>query len=410
MSTENHANYDVIIVGAGLVGASFALSLAIHSAENALKVALVEASPAGGAPDLTHFDPRVVALTPHSQQLFETLNVWADMKRQRVSPYMDMQVWDAEGTGRIDFNCGQVQQPCLGHIVENSVVLSSVLDAVEKETSITVLRPAKVEQVLLPHEDSQGEGVTVLLESGEPLRGKLLVAADGAHSRVRELVNLPTREWAYGQKAIVTTVYTEKPHQQTAYQRFLETGPLAFLPLSCEDHRASASSIVWSADESLADQLMALSDDDFCLSLAQSFEHRLGAVTQVEKRYCIPLHQRHATKYFKAGVALIGDAAHTLHPLAGQGVNLGLLDCEVLSEEIVRASKRSIALGDEQILRRFQRRRRGNNLAMMGLMEGFKRLFGSDDVTLRWLRNEGMGTLNNVPLVKNSLIREAMGL
>lgn len=429
MTRENRSEYDVIIVGAGLVGASFALSVAAGKEGGELSIALIEANSGGESPELPGYDPRVVALTPHSQRLFERLGVWPQMVAQRVSPYLDMEVWDAEGTGKINFTSDQVQQPCLGHIVENRVVLAALISAVETHDSITLIRPERVKQVLLPIEGveshlSRGSAVSgdtsiikrdagavsVLLESGDRLDGALLVAADGAQSKVRSLVNLPTREWGYGQKAIVTTVYTSEPHLQTAYQRFLSTGPLAFLPLQGNDNEMFASSIVWSADEDFADHLMSLDDRAFCQRLASSFERRLGEITRIEKRYCIPLRQRHAIDYFKSGVALIGDAAHSIHPLAGQGVNLGLLDCQVLAGEILRAKERSIPLGETQILRRYQRQRKGNNLAMMGFMEAFKRLFGSDDIALRWLRNEGMGQLDKVPLVKNTIIRQAMGL
>lgn len=407
MGGGGETSFDIIVVGAGLVGATCALSLA--SSENSeLKIALIEAGPETAQPDLTHFDPRVVAITPHSQALFQRLGVWQDMVAQRVSPYQDMYVWDAEGTGHISFNAQQVQQACLGHIVENSVALAAIMNAVEQHAGITIIRPARVKQLVLP--SGTQTLVSVILESGDTVQGQLLVAADGANSKLRTLANLPTREWAYGQKAIVTSVQTAKSHQRTAYQRFLSSGPLAFLPLLDSRGQCTSSSIVWSADEAVADSMMALNDEDFCEALGVAFEHRLGEVTQVDKRFCIPLQQRHAIDYFTPGMALVGDAAHTLHPLAGQGVNLGLLDSEVLASEIIRAHQRSVPLGETQILRRYQRQRKASNLGMMGLMEGFKRLFASDELGVRYLRNAGMKHLEQLPLLKNTIIRQAMGL
>ena len=407
MTAFGETNFDIIVVGAGLVGATCALSLALDG-NGELNIALIEAGPETAQPDLTHFDPRVVAITPHSQAMFQRLGVWQDMVAQRVSSYQDMYVWDAEGTGHISFNAQQVQQACLGHIVENSVALAAIMNAVERHPAITIVRPARVKQLVLPHETHAQ--VSVVLESGDIVRGQLLVAADGANSKLRTLANLPTREWAYGQKAIVTSVQTAKSHRRTAYQRFLSSGPLAFLPLQDSRGQCTSSSIVWSADEAVADSMMALNDEDFCEALGLAFEHRLGEITQVDKRFCIPLQQRHAIDYFTPGMALVGDAAHTLHPLAGQGVNLGLLDSEVLTSEIVRAHQRSIPLGEPQILRRYQRQRKTSNLGMMGLMEGFKRLFASDDLGVRYLRNAGMKHLDQLPLLKNTIIRQAMGL
>ncbi len=409
-------DFDVIIVGAGLVGASFALALSRGASDRPpLKIALLEASASQATLDLSTYDPRVVALTPHSQTFFQRLKVWDAMAAHRVCPYRDMQVWDAEGTGQIEFNAGQVQQSRLGHIVENKIVLASLFEAIAQEPNITLLQSAKVKQVILPGAEpsssSSAVSTSVILESGESYSAQLLVAADGAKSQVRSLISIPTREWSYGQKAIVTTVHTENPHNYTAYQRFLSTGPLAFLPLLTKDREAQTrSSIVWSCDEAFADEMMGLDDKPFCEKLGKAFEHRLGGICKIEKRFCIPLQQRHATSYFKPGVALIGDAAHSIHPLAGQGVNLGLLDCEVLAAEILRAKDKNIPISQEIILRRYQRQRKGNNLGMMALMEGFKRLFGSDELILRWMRNEGMGRLDGVPAIKNTIIRQAMGL
>ena len=257
------------------------------------------------------------------------------------------------------------------------------------------------------------EQVTVYLDDERQLVAPLLVGADGAHSKVRQLAAFETREWNYDHNAIVTTVRTEKSHAYTAWQRFLKTGPLAFLPLHCESNGAMDShysSIVWSVETDVAKQLMALDDQAFCNRLGKDFEYQLGNVVHAAKRYSFPLRQRHATDYVQPHIALIGDAAHTIHPLAGQGVNLGLLDVVALTQEIVRAKNRQLPLSEFATLRRYQRARAGNNLGMMMAMEGFKRLFGARDLTLRWLRNVGLNQVNNLPALKNLMIKQAMGL
>jgi 2-octaprenylphenol hydroxylase len=258
---------------------------------------------------------------------------------------------------------------------------------------------------------AKGEAAySLALEDGSTMQASLLVAADGALSIIRTLAGFETREWDYNHKAIVATVECEQPHQQTAWQRFLPQGPLALLPLADVNGGKQYCSIVWSAEPDYADELLALDDAGFRAALGQAFEHRLGGINAVSKRFSFPLRQRHAKQYFKAGLVLVGDAAHSIHPLAGQGINLGLQDVQVLAEEIKRGVKRGLLLSDEAILQRYQRRRMADNLTMMAAMDGFKRLFEREELPVRWLRNEGMRLLAKIPGVKNTIIRQAMGL
>ncbi|NIB39644.1 UbiH/UbiF/VisC/COQ6 family ubiquinone biosynthesis hydroxylase [Pseudomaricurvus alkylphenolicus] len=408
-SSSTHEFYDLIIVGAGLVGSAMACALASSPEGAHLRIAVVEA---GGDPAQfsgTDFDPRVVALTHASRSLLEQVDVWHDIVAQRVCPYTDMDVWDAEGTGQIHFDCREVQQLSLGHIVENSVVTRALLSRIDLLDAIDLLRPAKVLNVQY---DEQREVRLVNLEDGRELHAPLVIAADGANSPIRQMAGLHTREWSYGHSAIVTTVKTELSHQFTAWQRFLPTGPLAFLPLQSDAGNACSnySSIVWSIEDQLVDELMSLDDKAFRKALADAFEYRLGDIVDVAKRYSFPLRQRHATDYVDRGLALVGDAAHTIHPLAGQGVNLGFLDVAVLTEEILRGCERQLPLSEHSILKRYQRRRKSHNLSMMAIMEAFKRLFGTRDLPVRWLRNEGMRQLNGLAPLKNAIVRQAMGL
>lgn len=397
--------YDVVVSGAGMVGAAFASLLATTEHGKNLRIAVLEARPFV-MPDLSEsFDPRVVALTAVSRKLLEDTGAWEQIAARRVCPYQRMEVWEADGTGHIEFDCAEVRQPSLGHIVENALVVEALWQRLEALENVTLLCPATVVDL-----DRQPEGVAISLADGSIINTKLLAAADGAQSKVRELCGLQLRQWEYGHHAIVTTVTTEKNHDFTARQRFLPEGPLAFLPLQTETGDCHQCSIVWSQQADVAEQLMALDDDAFCEALTRAGENCLGNVVAVDKRYKIPLKQRHAVDYVVPGVALMGDAAHTIHPLAGQGVNLGFQDVIVLVEEVERAVSRGLSPGDMWALGRYQRRRKPHNLGTMAVMEGFKRLFEKQPLPVRLLRNDGMNTVNRLGPIKNLMVRQAMGL
>ena len=398
--------FDIAIIGAGIAGSALAAALS----GNGLSIALVEAAPlvVTDLPEgiaLDSFDPRVSALTPRSAGLLQSLGAWEKIAAYRHCPYRHMTVWDAEGTGQIEFDCAEVDAPALGHIVENRSIVSALATRVLAATDITLFSPARLESC----EQRESEPVRVQLESGEALAADLLVAADGALSRVREMIGFDTREWDYGHRAIVATVEVEHSHQHTAWQRFLPSGPLALLPLPSQEQRYYCS-IVWSMQDELVDNVLALEDDPFCSELEMAIEGRLGRILAASPRFAFPLRQRHAVDYVKPGIALVADAAHTIHPLAGQGINLGLQDVAVLAEEVLAGHARGINPGQLALLSRYQRRRKGENLLMMAAMDGFKRLFEQQALPLRWLRNVGMRGMNQLPLVKQQLMRHAMGL
>ncbi|WP_101758515.1 UbiH/UbiF/VisC/COQ6 family ubiquinone biosynthesis hydroxylase [Oceanicoccus sp. KOV_DT_Chl] len=399
--------YDVIIVGAGIVGSTLACALG----GSGLNVAIIEAQTINNEwPSLTAsvegFDPRVSALTVASQQFLQQLNVWSLIQQQRVSAYRHMHVWDADGTGSIDFNAADINQPALGHIVENRLTATALIHVLQQQRNIDIIAPVKVASMTA----LEAGGYQLVLADGRNVQAPLVVAADGANSFIRQQLQFEMREWDYQHQAIVATVATEKSHQQTAWQRFLPEGPLAFLPLATEaDSEQSFCSIVWSAVPDYAQELMAQSDSEFSSSLAAAFEHRLGNIQAVSRRFSFPLRQRHAIDYVKPGIALVGDAAHTIHPLAGQGVNLGLMDVQVLAEEIVRAQARQLDVGSLAVLQRYQRRRKAANLTMMASMEGFKRLFAENALPVRWARNTGMKWLDGVGPLKNRIMRGRWG-
>lgn len=397
---------DILIVGAGIAGSALALGLA----DSGYRIGLVEpqslerrALPAGTG--LGDFDTRVSALTPRSVDLLNTLGAWPDIVGYRQCPYSHMTVWDAEGTGRIEFDADDLGVAALGHIVENRAIVDALLARLSENRDLALYSPDRLTTC-----ERQPDGtLRLLLDSGRELSARLVVGADGALSRVRELLAFQTREWDYGHRAIVATVAVARPHQSTAWQRFLPSGPLAFLPLPSTGNE-SLCSIVWSLQEGLVDPLLAMDDAAFCAELDRAFEGTLGGVTGVSSRTAFPLRQRHATDYVQAGVALVADAAHTIHPLAGQGINLGLQDIAVLAEELKWARERDLAPGSLAVLRRYQRRRKGENLLMMGAMDGFKRLFEQRSLPVRWLRNAGMRGVDALLPVKQRLMRHAMGL
>lgn len=408
-ASSEHLHYDIIIVGAGIVGSTLACKLSIENPT--LRIVVLEAAPFSPHYSDNSFDARVVALTIASQKLLFDIDVWPSIVGKRFCPYTHMHVWDGTGTGSIDFDCRDVNESALGYIVENSVIIESLLEKIQ-QTDIEFRCPAKVSAINLPSEDKLA---LVILEDGSSLYAPLIVATDGAQSPIRQMANLETREWDYGHTAIITTAETEQSHNYTARQCFTEHGPLAFLPLekiseAANSRSAHFSSIVWSVDKKFAQELLSLDDVRFATALSRAFEHKLGAVQSVTPRHHFPLIQRHCKNYFKPGVVVAGDAAHTIHPLAGQGVNLGLQDVAVLADEIHRALERDVVLSDISILQRYQRRRKGANLAMMSVMEGFKQLFAADGLPLRWLRNAGMSRLDKLQLLKNKIIREAMGI
>lgn len=398
-----HSHFDIAIVGAGLVGASLACAIAQLPNAQSKRIALIEAGNNAQYFEDENFDPRVVALTQASQTLLTRIGVWEKIIATRACAYTDMHVWDGEGTAEIHFDCAEVRTDYLGHIVENSVIVAALHEKIAQHANITLIQPAKITQL------NRDNKTHILLDNGNTLTTDLLIAADGAQSTVRELAEFETREWDYGHTAIIATVQTELPHKATAWQRFMRTGPLAFLPLPSLNGKHFCS-IVWSAEHELAQHLISLNQTDFCTQLGAAFEHKLGKIIFSSERYTIPLRQRHAKTYIQPQIALVGDAAHNIHPLAGQGVNLGLLDVIALANEIERALERKLPLNDYSILRRYQRQRLGGNLLMMSAMEAFKRLFGSESLMLIWLRNSGMHKLNSIAELKKIIVKTAMGL
>jgi len=387
---------DIIIVGAGMVGATLACALG----QQGFRITLVEARKPDFNWPADSVDQRVSAITYASQKIFESIGAWEKMQAQRVSPYQEMRVWDATGSGAIHFDSADLGVPLLGHIVENRVTLSALHQQLALLDNVNLLAPATITQLDLGVEKAQ-----VTLTDGSTLSASLVVAADGSRSKLRELAGIETTGWSYHQHGVVAHITTSKSHQATAWQRFMPDGPLAFLPLS-----DGSSSIVWSTTPAHAEELLALDDAEFLDQLQTNFGDSLGRMLACGPRAAFPLRMQHAKAYTLPRFALLGDAAHTVHPLAGQGVNLGLADAASLAEVLVNARQQREDIGAHKVLRRYERWRKGANLTMIATMDGFKRLFGSTKPAIKWIRNLGLGLTNSTAPVKNLIMRQAMGL
>lgn len=391
--------FDVIVVGGGMVGASLACALAMpDSGAMPLRVGLMDAREPAGPPQ-AGFDARVSAITRASARFLDALGVWDGITARGVGHFREMHVWDAGGSGEIHFDSADVGEHTLGYIVENGAIVAGLWERLRSLETVELLCPQS------PVDLHRADGVTDLVAaSGDRWRTGLLVGADGFDSPVRALAGIDTQGWMYDQMAVVTTVRPERHHADIAWQRFLPNGPLAFLPLP-----RSCCSIVWSTTPEEAGDLLAMHEDAFAWALSEAFEHRLDGLSLVGPRHAFPLRLQHARSYVRPGIALVGDAAHTVHPLAGQGVNLGFLDAAVLAEVLSEEWALHKRPGRLAALRRYERRRKGDNLAMMAAVDGLKRLFGSEDAPLRFVRNLGLKLTDSSGPVKQLIMRRAMG-
>jgi len=384
--------YDVLIAGGGMVGGTLGCALG----GSGLKVGVIDPQAAAVMKDQSL---RVSAITQASQTIFENIGAWAGMRTQRVAPVEAMRIW--EDNKVLNFDSADIGEPCLAWIIENSVMVAALAGRMCQFHNIEVLGPAQVMTAQFSH-----DCVTVQLDDGRELQTKLLVGADGAVSRVRHEAGIGWARHDLGQTAIVAVVHTERPHARSAYQHFLPSGPLAFLPL--EDPHAV--SIVWSADQERAAVLILLDDGGFNAELQMAFGDHLGSVRLASARAAIPLTLGFASDYTAPRAALIGDAAHTVHPLAGQGVNLGILDAAALSEVLIAAAGQKRDLGAHALLRRYERARKGADVGMQVVTGGFRYLFGSRLPGIRVLRGAGLGITEQLPPLKNYFMRRASGL
>ncbi|API87103.1 FAD-dependent oxidoreductase [Francisella uliginis] len=418
--------YDVVIVGGGMVGLS--LALALH--KSGLQVAVVEARDVNQKPlDSNRVETRVSAINHTSKRLLQELCVWSKIKSNRISPYYQMRVWDDIVSESINIAAEEISEHSLGCIVENDVITQALVEKIN-DTSIEIFANQKIQKIqrngntekvllqsVIPDSDPESNSTNSNKHNGEILKQvqddvkknicietSLIVGADGANSFIRDYFNFETKVKPYKHTAIVATLELEKEHQQIAYQRFYDKGVLAFLPLE----NSNKASIVWSVKTDYANFLMSLADEKFELELAKAIDNTLGSIKLLSKRFSFELIQRHATSYVKDNVVLVGDAAHTIHPLAGQGVNIGFKDVIALTKVLSEAFAKGRLIGHISTLDKYQRERRLDNKKMIALMKGFKEVFASENDYIKKARRAGFEFVDKNSIVKSFVVKQAL--
>ncbi len=406
--TQAAIGVEVVIVGGGMVGMTLAAALGGAG----IPVALVDAQAAAALTD-AEYDGRSSAIAYGSQQALAGIGVWPAM-RAEAQPILDIRVSDGDAGGGVsrlflhydhrDLHRAAGPAAPLGYIVENRAIRRALLARLAELPAVTHFAPAAVGDV------RRGPaGATVVLRDGRRLNGRLVVAADGARSAVRAGAGIAVAGWTYPQTGIVCTVGHEKPHRGVAHEHFLPAGPFAMLPMT-PDGRQNRSSIVWTERNDLVPSMLALSADEFAAEIERRFGDALGRLAVIGGRFAYPLRLLHAARYVDTRLALIGDAAHVIHPIAGQGLNLGLRDVAALAEALVDARRLGLDIGAAGALDRYQRWRRFDTLLLMAVTDGLNRLFSNDLAPLRLARDLGLAAVHRLPPVKRLLMRQAMGV
>lgn len=386
---------DITIIGAGVVG----LTLACLLAQQQLNVTVVEAKSLADFNFSADHDVRVSAISKVTQRLLQIVNVWDDLVAHRVSSFDAIDVWDELSSATINFDSADAAISELGFIVENNLMQHVLQKKLKSFPNVTLI----TDTLKSYHENP--DHLILQFQNHTPITTRLIIGADGANSMLRQLANIDVHERSYQQHALIATVKTSLPHLSKARQRFLAKGPLAFLPLS----DPYLCSIVWSTSPEEAQQLKNLPAAEFNQTLAQAFQYTLGNVTVLEPRMVFPLTMRHAKHYVKSRLALVGDAAHTIHPLAGQGLNIGLLDAVTLAEVIIQAKQKNRDWGSIHTLKRYERWRKGHNWQMISLMDGFNQFFGSQNTWVQKIVPLGCDLMQRTAPLKNFIMRQAMG-
>ena len=402
--TEQTQVLDAVIVGGGLVGGLTALLLA----QDGVQTTVLDAAPIlDTEKTLSVANPRVLALSQATIHLLKTVGVWEKLARQQ--PYTGMQVWNKNGYGEINFGQPSKKTPkveqALGSMVEPSILNLAIQQKMLQELKDyrTQVKVSRVER---------GVGVWIVhLADGTQLKTRLLIGADGANSFVREQAFIDIDVLDYKQAGISCAIKTAQPHQHVARQIFLETGPLAYLPMASlkAEEQGHWQSIVWTLPDDYAEEYAALSDQEFIQLLTRESHHMLGEVLEASPRATFPLKARAAQQYAQDGLALIGDAAHVIHPLAGQGVNIGCLDAAVLCDVLLHDKTRGV-WAHEQTLQRYEHLRKGQNDAMMHSMSAIGWMETTQLFPVVWARNLGLKQVEQLPVLKDAFMAQANGL
>ncbi|MFT5704933.1 MAG: 2-octaprenylphenol hydroxylase [Shewanella sp.] len=386
--------YDVAIVGGGMVGLATAIGLAMDN----LRVVVIDAGETQavtGEPKL-----RVSAINKASQRLLQNIGAWSYLDDDRLSPYQKMEVWDKDSFGKISFDAHSLSEEYLGSIIENDNIAHALSMRAAEFDEITHIENHTLANIAFGEREAW-----LTLDNGDNLSAALVIGADGANSWVREQCKIPMTFWDYGHHAIVATVRTEIPHQDTARQVFLKDGPLAFLPL----YEKNLCSIVWSVPPAKAKQLLESDQQTIERTLTAEFDGRMGMCQLECEPHAFPLRMRYARHFARHRLFLAGDAAHTIHPLAGQGVNLGLLDAAAIIQTLGELKLEGKDIGDYSNLRSLERWRKADALEMIAAMEGFKRLFEGSNPVKKALRDFGLNLVDNISPVKTLFMLQAMG-
>jgi 2-octaprenyl-6-methoxyphenol hydroxylase len=388
---------DVVIGGGGMVGATLALALA----QGGLKVIVVDPVPPAAATD-AKFDGRVSALSYSSQRMFQALGVWPQLEKD-AQPILDILVTDAPLGGApspfsLHFDSSEIGRP-MGAIAENRYIRRCLFDALDAEKNITLIAPAAMTGL-----EEQGGKIVASLSNGETSSASLAVAADGRESPMRDEMGLGVIGWSYPQMGIVATVEHEKPHEGVAYEHFLPSGPFAILPMT-----GSRSSLVWTEKDTLAPVMMKLPDDEFNAEIAKRFGDHLGATKAAGPRWSYPLKFHLARSFVKPRFALCGDSAHGIHPIAGQGLNLGLKDAAALAETLLDSARLGLDIGALDVLKRYERWRRFDSFTLAAATDGLNRLFSNDIAPLRIARDLGLGIVDGIAPLRRFFMRHAGG-
>ncbi|WOT04494.1 FAD-dependent oxidoreductase [Shewanella youngdeokensis] len=391
LSTQN---YDVAIVGGGMVGLATAIGLAMKGV-NVVVIDAGQTQAVSGAPKL-----RVSAINKASQHLLTNLGAWPYLGANRITPYQKMQVWDKDSLGKIDFDAQSLCESHLGSIIENDAIAFALAERTSEFDNLTYIENQRLERIAFGERDAW-----ITLDNGDNISAALVVAADGANSWVREQCKIPMTFWDYNHHAIVATIRTELPHADTARQVFDQQGPLAFLPL----YEPNLCSIVWSVSPEKAEQLLALEPQEFERALTAAFDGRLGLCALESARQSFPLRMRYARHFARHRLVLAGDAAHTIHPLAGQGVNLGFLDAASIVQTVSELIEQGKDIGDYRHLRSLERWRKAEALEMISAMEGFKRIFSTTNPITKAIRDIGLNVVDNFAPLKTLFIQQALG-
>ncbi|MBL26526.1 MAG: 2-octaprenyl-6-methoxyphenyl hydroxylase [Rhodospirillaceae bacterium] len=387
---------DVAIVGGGMAGMTLACALA----QAGVSVVVVDRE----APERAlsaGFDGRVSAIALGSAQMLRGLGLWPHLDAA-AQPILDIRITDGASPFILHYDHTEVGVGPLGYIMENRAIRAALFAATENLPGLTVLAPCSVAAV---DTEPGGSSARVVLADGRTVGARLAVAADGRTSPVRTAAGIESIAWAYPQVGIVCTVHHSLPHNGVAHERFLPAGPFAMLPMT-----GNRCSLVWTERRTLAEGLMALDDAAFLDELSWRFGDHLGAIEVIGPRWCYPLSVTLAKSYVAPRLALVGDAAHTIHPIAGQGFNLGLRDIAALAEAVVDARRLGLDIGTDSVLRRYERWRRFDSIVMLGVTDGLNRLFSNDIPPIKLARDLGLAMVDRVPVMKRAFMRHAMGL